>query len=322
MTFNHIKVSDIVRTHEQAVDKYNNASDAYRARLLATATEIDGLVVSKELARLCNALRATARHIRFAAALSPRLKWISVGSEEHPVVTEMWVYLPGDEYAIMKIGYSDYGLRSTDEKYAVFSRNIKNDKYHASRDQYYMVMSEKFDRILKVARANLVPYRLQELARISLEDVQSQLGTRKYHASNEFNEAFSKITNHKSFTHELERMAGFGFYDAEFTALVKEYLDKQKEKRELMAKQHHGYYIRVRQEGDEQLFDVMSVLDLPKLRRSDLSAISMQTYRAHELEALDESLPGKLATLSMFSAEELIDDIGYKVSDNYYWVLR
>lgn len=324
MSFEDMKTATLLRQHNRTVEAYNlqnstqtKESGEWYSRL---AREVDGVLVSIQLANWCEALRKTNRHLKFGVPRGAKSLWVN----DTNLLSELWAYLPGDEYAIMRLGFADYALRGTANRYGVYARGIRNDKYHAGRDQYHMAITDNFDRAVKNARKYMVPYSLAEVANMSLGNIQQEIVLLTIAASSEFNDIHTKIIQHSAFVHELERFAAIGFHDAEFGELVRTYMDKRKERNERLAQQHHAYFVSVRELNGKQVFDILTVLDVPKTSLRNMG--THRTYTAEEVDVLDDTLLGKIATLSMLDTvgdnNAFVDGLGLKLNDTSYWVLK
>ena len=324
MSFEDMKTAILIRQHNRTKEAYDlqrsTQTEESAARYAQLAREVDGVLVSNQLANWCDELRKTNRHLRFGVPRGAKVFWLN---DTH-MISEVWAYLPGDEYAIMRLGFADYALRGTAYRYGVYARGIANGKYHASRPQYHMAITDSFDQAVKNARKYMVPYSLAEVANMSLGNIQQEIGKLKYAASSEFNDIHTKIIQHGAFVHELERLATIGFHDAEFGELVRMYMDKRKERNERLAQQHHAYFVSVRELNGQQVFDILTVLDVPKTSLRNMG--THRTYTAEEVDVLDDTLLGKIAALSMLDTvgdnNAFVDGLGLKLNDNSYWVLK
>jgi hypothetical protein len=68
------------------------------------------------------------------------------------------------------------------------------------------------------------------------------------------------------------------------------------------------------------VFDVIAVLDVRKASSKHVGA--HRTYKAEELNDVDENLASRLAALSMLENDAFVEGLGHKVSPTSYWVLK
>lgn len=323
MTFNHMPVAKLMRDHQRQMEFFANqvetTDDERDARRAAVMRDVDGVPVSRALSMLCDEVRRMARGVKFAVERNGKSQW----RDGMQVISEIWAYFPEDQYAFMRLGFADYSVQSgTTSKFAVYSRNIKNEKFNDQREQYHMAMADTLDRAVKNAKKYMRRYGVHEVAQMSLDTFQTKLNGAVWATSAEYNNAYAAVTQHGSFHNEMRSlvMSGYQFNDPAFGAAVKDMLKKLDEQMAKQYEQHHGYYVQVREYMGEQVFDVITVLDVKKTTRSMVG--SHHTYKADELDTVDENLASRLAALSMLEDGAFVEGLGHKVSATSYWVLR
>lgn len=323
MSFDHKRVDRLERSHAKHVnfqathiETTDDERTATRARLMA---DVDGVMVSRALANLCDEVRKIARGVKFLVDGNGRSQW----RDGMQVISEVWAYYPGDEFASMRLGYADYSVRDGGiNKYGVYSRNVKNEKFGEDREQYHMVMAESLPRAVANVKKVMCRYTVAETAAMFLSDFQSKLGSASWTASSEYNDAYNTVTKHGSFHNEMRSMIdrGYQFNDPAFGAAVKDMIEKLDVQMAKQYEQHHGYYVQVREYMGEQVFDVITVLDVKKA--TGRSVGSHKTFKAEELDTVDENLASRLAALSMLENGTFVEGLGRKVSPTSYWVLK
>ena len=322
MTFQHMKVATLQRSHERAKQDYETSisttNEAGRQERQRMSTIVDGVPVHALLGKFCEGVRSMHRTIKFAVHRNGKTTWVD-GS---PVMCEIWAYFDGDPFGCMRIGYADYSVQNGTNKYAVYSRTIKNDKFNEDREQYHMAMAESLDRALKNVKKHMRRYAVAEIANMSLGDFQIKVGNAAYTASSEYSNAYKELYTHGSFHNEMRALVnnGYQFNDPVFGGLVKNMLAKLDEQMAKQYEAHHGYYVQVREYLGEQVFDVIAVLDVKKATGRSVGA--HRTYRAEELDTVDDSLAAKMAALSMLDDGAFVEGLGHKVNSTSYWVLK
>ena len=323
MTFSHMPVAKVVKDHQRQMEymaNQINTTDEAESRARAHyLRDVDGVPVHHLLAEMCKEVRKVARGVKFAVERNGKSQW----RDGMQVISEIWAYFPEDQYAFMRLGFADYSVQSgTSSKFAVYSRNIKNEKFNDQREQYHMAMADSLDRAMKNIKKFMRRYGVHEVAQMSLDTFQSKLGSAVWTASSAYSEAYSTVTKHGSFHNEMRSLVlnGYQFNDPAFGAAVKDMLAKLDEQMAKQYEQHHGYYVQVREYMGEQVFDVIAVLDIKKATRSMVGA--HRTYKGEELMELDENLPNRLAALSMLDDGAFVEGLGHKVSATSYWVLK
>lgn len=324
MAFDHMSVTAVEKAHAKRIER-----DAHHITTMdASAQEkrakhmrlLDGVMVSKHLANLCEGIRVGNKRLKFAVAAHPSMYW----EDNINIIGEAWAYFPGDEYCMMRLGYADYSVRTgSTNKYSVFSRHIRNEKFKEDRDHYYMVMTDSLDRAVKNALKYMRPYGTPEIAGMSLKNFQGQLTRPMWEAANATESALEGLRKHKSFLSEMKALinSAYQFNDPSFGNTVKDVLMKIEARDAKVNVKHHGYYVYVREQMGEQVFDVISLYDLKNIGRRALDE-PHQVCNAQQLEELDPELPSKLAALSMLDNDKFVEGLGYKVSATTYWVLK
>lgn len=323
MTFSHMPVAKVVKDHQRQMEymaNQINTTDEAESRARAHyLRDVDGVPVHHLLAEMCKEVRKVARGVKFAVERNGKSQWIS----GFQVISEIWAYYPEDQYAFMRLGFADYSVQSgTSNKYAIYARNIKNEKFNEQREQYHMAMADSLDRAMKNIKKFMRRYGVHEVAQMSLNNFQAKLGSAAWTASSEYNDAYRAVVGHGSFHNEMRSLvnSGYQFNDIAFGAAVKDMLAKLDEQMAKQYEQHHGYYVQVREYMGEQVFDVIVVLDVKKANAAKVGA--HRTYKAEELVELDENLPNKMAALSMLDDGAFVEGLGHKVSPTSYWVLK
>lgn len=323
MTFSHMPVAKVVKDHQRQMEFFANnietTDDARQERRAAVMRDVDGVPVSRALSMLCEEVRRMARGVKFAVERNGKSQW----RDGEQVISEIWAYFPEDQYAFMRLGFADYSVQSgTSSKFAVYSRNIRNEKFKEDREQYHMAMADTLERAVKNAKKFMRRYGVHEVAAMSLDTFQTKLNGAVWATSAEYNNAYSAVTQHGSFHNEMRSlvMNNYQFNDPAFGGLVKDMLKKLDEQMAKQYEQHHGYYVQVREYMGEQVFDVIAVLDVKKATAARVGA--HRTYKGEELIELDENLPNRMAALSMLEDGAFVEGLGHKVNATCYWVLK
>jgi hypothetical protein len=327
MAYGHKSVDEIVDSTKGAIE--NQAGIAARYEHIPSATLLDGVYVIRELAHFCTEVRRYHRKIKFgvhSSATGYDYKEASDGSGSAIVFNEMWAYFDGDDYAVMRLGYADYNVGpSAKPTFGVYSRLIRNEKYDKGRRQYHMATTEHLPRAVKNVQKYMKPYTLAERAGLTYDDFRYAVDHQISVPHNMFNKSLSSVWHHSALTSELTALiqSGYTFTDASFHNTVMSLIEAQAARTAMAAKQHHGWYVTVRESNAAQVFDVLSIYDIKRTSLTDVvRSAGTRTYAMDELDAEHPELFGKIAALSMVDKGTLIEDVGMRVADNAFWVLR
>ena len=319
MSYDHMTVDRLeegTAKYIAMVDSHIETMDEDMAeRRRESIRRLDGIPVRTLLAFFCEEVRKVYKHIKFGVPRRPEMFWENGVS----VACEVYAYFEGDTYAPIRLGYKPYSASASgSSQYGVYARCIRNEKYREDREQYYMAMADGIDRALRNVKKNLRPYRVEEVAGMSLGGFTTSIGSIKYDATQKVMSAKREVTEHAGFIRELRHLieTGHEFVDSGFKGLVVNMLQASEEHKQMYDKQHHGYYVAVRNLNGEQVFDIITVLDVTRANANNIGA--HKTCTVHELP---EGVPEKMATLSMIDGGRYIDGLGFKVNDTSYWVL-
>ena len=322
--FNHIKVSTLMSDTEKYIERHNNgisttdeATERHRMRVTRT---VDGVPnVSVTLATFCEAIRGELRGIKFAYARRGSKTVFDGGASK---IQTLWAYYPGDEYAVGMVAYADFAVSGTgDDKYCVYSRKIKNEKFADHRDQYYMSMSDSIDRAVKSAKKSLRRYSVTEVAEMTLGEFQSKLSSVSGQMQSEMAAARKTLFEHPSLDAELRSMviSGYQFNCPLLANAVRNYLAKKDEYAERGNVPAHGWFVVVRDEFGHQVFDVIEAYDIKRASRVASTQWATKTLLPNDVP---DELSGKLAALSMLTDDNYVEGLGMRVSPTTYWVIK
>jgi hypothetical protein len=270
--------------------------------------KVDGIPVSAQLANFCAEIRKVNRHVKFGVSKNYRRR-------------ELYAYMDGQAYAMMKFGYGNYSKGSSNtDKYMVYARMINNEKFRDDNDQYHMATAEKLDRAMKNVKKYMRPYSPVECASMTFEWVRSKFSSVVSSVSSDLYDAKSDIISSAHLRNELFHMldVGYEFLSEEFRGMIAKWRDKYREDQASRGRALHAYYVNVRIHREEMVCDVIEVLDAQKRNRLDPHA-AVITYK---MEELPEDIAGNLAALSMVEDNHYVDGVGFRVDSATFWVQK
>jgi len=280
---------------------------------------VDGIPVSRELARFCGEIRKINRHAKFGVTDSGNNAWEWQNSFR--VAKELSVYMEGHAYVLMRVGVGDYSTKTNGgSKFMVYARTIVNDKFKEHRDQYHMATAETIERALKNVKKYMRPYSPVECADLSYGSIRSKFLEVKYNTSSNSDSAKNGVTASGSLRTELFHMldVGYEFLSLEFRNKIVAWREKYNENQASSGRALHAYYVHVRIDRDEMMCDVIEALDVQKVSCIDKGAPTV-TYKMNELP---EHIAGNLAALSMVGDDHYVDGVGLRVNSSTFWVQR
>lgn len=316
MSYNHVRV--------EHVEKVTKGILARLAESVETVNEsdppalmVDGIPVTRKMAQFCAEIRKANRYTKFGISKGCKTDWVH-GS---PSYRELFVYMDGHTYAMMRVGHGDYSVRGNGEyKFMVYARMIKNEKFRDANDQYYMATAEGIERAVKNIKKYMRPYSPIECAEMSLGGVRNKFSSVVTNVSAELSTARYGVLDSAHLRNELFHMVdvGYEFLSEEFKNKIVQWRDAYRADQESKGRALHVYYVNVRIYREEMVCDVIEVLDANK--RVGLDArVPVTTYSMNDLP---ENIAGNLAALSMVEDDHYVDGVGLRVDSTTFWVQR
>jgi len=297
---------------ELAMDMINPALQAYQDQA-KTAVEVDGILVVPRLKEFCTAIRKVNRHVSFG---------INKECKRHSrfVRSELWMYLPEHDYAMMRVGFEDYTVKKEgDAKYAVYSRAIKNNKYQDHREQFHMATSDDLERAIQAVKKYIRPYTPIEVAELSFDTFQGRVNSAAWGVSHKAREAWGEVRDSNDIRTELFSLldTGHQFISSTLRDHVVKWRAAYDEDMERKGKKRNAYFIQAMLRGEELLCNVVAIDNVAESRVRRDSVVT--TYK---MDDVPEDIAGKVATLGMVNTEHYVEDVGMRVSDTTFWVER
>lgn len=279
---------------------------------------VDGIPVIAPLLNFCAEVRKINRHVKFGVGRKVKTSWGHGGPNR---VQELYAYMDGHTYAMMKIGYGDYSTKGNgDSKYMVYARMINNEKFREDSVQYHMATAEGIERAIKNVKKYMRPYSPTECAAMTYENIRSRFSTVNSNVSSVLYETKNDILGSSHLRAELFHMVdvGYEFLTEDFKGMIIKWRDAYREEQVARARALHTYYVNVRIHREEMVCDVIEVLDAHKKYRLD-NNMAVTTYK---MEELPDYISGSLAALSMVEDDHYVDGVGLRVDSSTFWVQR
>ena len=286
--------------------------------LLADANELrslNGQQIIGELKNFCLAIERSMRGVKTVIRTA----------------NSAWVYMEGEDMAMGWIGYGDFqtSQAAVHKKYAVYARGIRNMKYNDMNEQHYMRVALRMDVALKHAKTYLRRYSTTETGEALFRPVKKAVREVASAAGRAYTECKVAVGvkadayNDKparAIIRELGYMvqSGHKFMDAELGANIEAMLDAKKifarfQDNDIVPMDFVRAYTM---DYGEQRVDTIRIKDITSYR-FDTDTEQQRTWLAKELP---EELMGKVAVMSMCENEEFVEDVGYKVSENMFYL--
>jgi hypothetical protein len=240
-----------------------------------------------------------------------------------------WVYAEGDLLVAGWVGYGDYQTISYGKKkFIVRSRRISNNKYSSGHDAHNMTMNERLPVAVRNAKKYLTRYSLEDTAKVFVADVRDHANSQRVTANGAYKDARVKIgldrydSTRKAvpLVAELCRLVDneHTFLDTALGTKVQELVSQHREYEVQQAAPSNVpmNFVRVHEKFGQRGISLVHF--------NDAAAYSPHvdsTYAPFVLEAdIPEDIQGKVAVMSMCDTEEFVQDVGYKVNDETFFL--
>lgn len=279
---------------------------------------LDDVKVVPQLYAFCTALREVSPRIKFG--VDGDCSWMRTGP--YRMHSEVWMYLPEQPYAIMRLGYKNYftsDRASQDFRYGIYSRMIFNDKYNPNNDQYCMSMSGDLTRAVRAAKKYMRGYSPEEMILVNVENFRDLVREETQKFNSECGEASNEVRQSTDLLIELTHLvdAGYEFKTPTIKGLIENYRAKRTAMQEHNARARHAWFVHVHMRGEKQMFDVVEILDVHKQ-----SQANVQRTELYDETTLPEEIAGKLSVLTMMQNKQRVPDVGMRATETTFYVER
>jgi len=302
----------------QANAEGNSEQQTNLAETKRLVRSLDDVTVVPKLHAFCTSLREVSPRIKFG--VDKDCSWMRMGP--YQMYSEVWMYLPEQPYAIMRLGYKNYftsDRASQDFRYGIYSRMIFNEKYSASNEQYCMSMSGDLARAVKAAKKYMRGYSPEEMILVNVEGFRELVRGETQKFNSDCAEASGSVRQSSDLLIELTHLvdAGYEFKTPTIKGLVEDYLTKRKAMQEHNARARHAWFVHVHMRGEKQMFDVVEILDVHKH-----SQANVQRTELYDETTLPEEIAGKLSVLTMTQNGQRVPDVGMRATETTFYVER
>ena len=254
----------------------------------------------------------------FILALSeavPDFKFHAVGSITR---TTCDVYLERSPYYIGKLAWNKY-----ENKYAVESRNITNNKYSTYNDDHHRVMTGSLKKAVKNAKTYLRAASTEDIMHINLQSARNKFSNTSNNARRDMIAAQSQVLgasigvlkDHAELTliQELKSLVkqGHVFNSATFAANFNTFCEKETELEQALAEETSPTFVYSHSPFGEHVFDV--------IQGGEYSSDSTPMVQYNK-DTLPEYIIGKLAVLQIVEDDNYVEGVGYRVDGSKFYL--
>ena len=248
----------------------------------------------------------------------------------------VYVYRPQDKYILGTLSVARATTYDDPDRmnYTVYSRTIENKRFSEYNAEHNTRGSVDMRKAVKIAVANLRPYKPVELAHRHGSELWAFVEKQPKELRLKRNElVYETIGVHidrlgsKDFEAELRHLvrSGHSFMNSEIGNKMAAYFQAKDLHEQASNMKHDMVYLRVYVHNNQQLADIATIPhDLGKALQYRYSAQhymdQSEQVEGVPVEQLGVSLVGRVSVLSMLQVEQGEPGIGYKASDDEFFV--
>lgn len=256
--------------------------------------------------------------------LHPRCKF----GYERSYQDRIWVYRPEDILCMGWIGYGDFtnSDEEHEDRFLVYSHNIKNYKYSEWSYQFYSSSAKELRNAVRAASKHLRPWADDDAAGVLHKDAREAWITEKSDDGKNVTNALYSIRHSDDLRAELLHLHKLGhtFCSSEFAEgverLVKAegiYLDNNKYRINTVSMVYHTTDKR-----GEEVFRVCTSPNIIKEGYWGRGDARWESDGHFAFDDLPKDIKDRLTSLSVASERVYIPGVGYKDRGNLYFVAR
>jgi len=259
--------------------------------------------------------------------LRTRLEGLRMGLQFVPRNSKSYhVYRQGNPYCMGWIGYDDFQHSNDTPMYAVYSYNIKNEKYSNYSDEYHMCMTKNVDTAIRNVKKYLrvlSPHQLVQLTarelRVAVGDVRGALA-QEVRTTAEAVFGTITIIRGSDLYRELRHMAdsGYEFVEGSFRGRLLSFFEADDALVADKAKPINVWFVRVFERFGRQSFQVVGVDNA----ENNWNAKAHDEIHRYNSDTVPEELAGKLSVLNMLQDKQYVDGVGQNCGEGMFYVCR
>lgn len=251
----------------------------------------------------------------------------------HPRVTDnaesinkFYAVMDNNPYALGSVGYGDISISKNGSATPwVRSRKIANGKFASHRDQYTTVAPKDIKKAVKEARKYLVPFTTAEIIHYMYDKVRDEALKHIDASSKKAADLCRRYTNswgvRSEFMEEMKNLkdSGFQFTTNFFQTAMNDIDEAYAEWDEVRTYAPAMTFVRI-EEGEYPRIHVIK--GMRNMREESRFNTDIPVESSYSVEDLPEDIAGKIAVLQILNDEQYAVRVGYKYSNNIFWIER
>lgn len=276
----------------------------------------NGVPVAYNLVEYMEELAKAMPHVTF----HPRL------TDNAEYVTKFYAVMDNNPYALGSVGYGDISISKNGSATPwVRSRKIQNGKFASHRDQYTTVAPKDIKKAVKEARKYLVPYTNAEIIHYMYDKVRDEAVKHIDTSSKKAADLCRHYTRswgvHAGFMEEMKHLknSGVQFATDFFRTAMNDIDEAYAEWMEVRTYAPAMTFVRI-DEGEYPRIHVIK--GMRNMREEVRFNTDIPVESSYSVEDLPEDIAGKIAVLQILNDEQYAVRVGYKYSNNIFWIER
>lgn len=245
-------------------------------------------------------------------------------TQEIRIVQDFYLYTDTCAFPLGHVGFKDYtvGRGEGTATYGVYSRKIKNAKYHDSRDEFNMIMTSNIDKAFKAVKTYAVPYTDKELAEEYYGDMVSKVNDMSRVSKRDLDNLIGKIKwgSDKSVIEEILylKSQGIKFKTEVFNEVANSIQEMYDKANEELNRKISALFVHFRKVGDDMYVDVQETGDIRQSRYAEF--VSPPT--TYHVDELPEHILNGVSVLNILQDRQYVARIGQKIDNETFWLER
>ena len=241
-------------------------------------------------------------------------------------VTQFYAVVDNNPYALGSVGWGDISINKNGTSGPwVRSRKISNGKFNPHRDQHHMVAPKDTKKAVKEARKYLVPFTNEEIIYYMYDDVRDEaikhIDTSSQKAVDLCKRYARSWGVHAEFMEEMKHLkdSGVRFATNYFHDAMRDIDEAYAEWMEVRKYAPAMTFVKI-DEGEYPRIHVVRGTD--NMREASRFHTAHAVSNSYSVEDLPEEIAGKIAVLQILNDKQYAVRVGYKYSNNIFWLER
>lgn len=230
---------------------------------------------------------------------------------------EVHAYMDGCPYTLGILGFD-----SSDSRYYVYARGIDNNKYTSGKRERYTMWSKDRKVALRNAKKFLRPYTVDELARVSGDTAREHINAVRQKTTTLAMKLRNQINHAAQLLPELRHLieSGHTFLNPDFDHTAREWVKVQTEVDSAAQDSKTFTFVHV---TSDWLGQVLKTRQMEPVKGTYIYTLRPKGDTLSQIVPIgeaDQTLVGRISVLSMLNPNTYVDGVGYRASEDMFYV--